>query len=132
MKERAMKNGPKDFAPETALGTGAAEPVVSEYEAAKEVPTVDESLVKGKGSQNQPGRAATIDYSGEPTVEPTTGDDEKSTGEDYETRNVDNDDVPLAGAAVVKDDPEVNKEASNVRPEVPQATKATRKAKNEG
>ena len=125
-----MKNGPKDFAPETALGTGAAEPVVSEYEAAKEVPSVDESILKGEGSQNQPGRAASIDYSGEPTAEPTTGDDEKSTGEDFETRNVDDD--TNAGAAVVKNDPEVNKEASSVRPEVPQATKTTRKAKNEG
>jgi hypothetical protein len=122
-----MKNGQKDFAPETALGTGAAEPVVDEYEAAKEVPSVDESVLKGTRSQNQPGNAVTIEYSGEPTAEPTTGDDERSTGEDYETRNVDDD--TRAGAAVVKDDPEVNKPAAEVRPEVPQATKKTRKEK---
>lgn len=123
-----MKNGPKDFAPETALGTGAAEPVVSEYEAAKEVPSVDESVLKGDGSQNQPGRAATIEYSGEATAEPTTGDDERSTGEDFETRNVDDD--TRAGAAVVKNDPEVNQKAEDVRPDVPQAEKKTRKARS--
>jgi hypothetical protein len=122
-----MKNGQKDFAPETALGTGAAEPLADEYEAAKEVPSVDESILEGKRSQNSPGNSETINYSGDATEEPTTGDDEKSTGEDFETRNEGDD--TLAGAAVVPNDPEVNAKAEDVRPEVPQATKSTRKAK---
>lgn len=125
------RQGPKYFAPETALGTGAAEPIVDEYEAAKEVESVDESILEGTRSQNFIRAGKTIAYSGEPTAEPTTGDDEVSNGEDFETRNVDNDEVPLAGAQVVKDDPEVNKPAEEVRPEVPQADKKTRKAKNE-
>ena|SRR5690242_9557794 len=127
-----MQNGYRhevgNFAPETAVGTGAKDPIVDEYEAAKEVPTIDESILDGTRSQNGPETDRTIAYSGEPTAEPTTGDDERSTGEDYETRNVDDD--TNAGAAVVKDDPEVNKPAEEVRPEAPQATKRTRKAKD--
>lgn len=122
------RQGAKDFAPETAVGTGAAEPLVDEYEAAKAAESVDESTV-GDGAQNKPGAAATIEYSGEPTREPTTGDDEVSTGEDWETRNKDNDDVPLAGAGVDDQDTEdVNKKASEVAPEVPQAVKRNRRA----
>lgn len=111
----------RPFAPETAIGTGAAEPVVDEVEAAKLVPSVDESTA-GKG-KNQPGAEGTgIDYSGEDTAEPTSS--EKSTGEDYEVRNADDD--TLAGASV-GDDGDVNKPVEEVRPEVPQATKASRR-----
>jgi hypothetical protein len=119
----------KDFAPETAVGTGAAEPVVDEYEAAKEVPSVDEKTLNEGRSQNQPGRGATIDYSGESHVEatkdlgqePAANDTEKSTGEDLETRRQDDD--TLAGASVKEnDDSNVNKKAEETRPEVPQAT----------
>ena len=117
----------KPYAPETAIGTGAAEPLVDEYEAAVATPSVDEATVQPE-AQNQPGRAASIDYSNDDLAEPT--DDGKSTGEDFETRNQDDD--TLAGASVgsVLDDAEVNKPAEEVRPEAPQATKRYRKAKS--
>lgn len=124
-----MKNGTREatgnYAPETALGTGAAEPLVDEFEAAKEVPSVDESVLEEtpeKRSTNQITPGATIAYSGETVAEPTS--DAVSNGEDFETRNVD--DETNAGAAVIKDDSEVNKPAEEIRPEVPQATKKTR------
>lgn len=122
-----MNQGRKLFAPETAVGTGAAEPVVDEYEAAKEVPSVDESTLDESGgrSQNFVHDTKTIAYSGETVAEPTS--DAVSTGEDYEVRNKDDD--TAAGAAVdsVITDAEVNAPADEVRPDVPQATKATRK-----
>jgi len=118
----------KQYAPETAIGTGALEPIGDEQKAAELTPSVDENTV-GNGAQNQPAAARSIDYSGEPTAEPTTGEDEKSTGEDFETRNAD--DETLAGANVSPDDAEVNKPAAEVRPEEPQAPKRVRKAKDE-
>lgn len=129
-----MKQGRKDFAPETALGTGAAEPVVDEYEAAKEVWSVDESTVKG-GSQNQPGRAGTIAYSNETHVEatkdlgqePAENDTNVSNGEDYETANKDDDTLAGAGVDSAITGDQVNSKAEDVRPDVPQATKATKK-----
>lgn len=124
-----MNQGMKQFAPETAVGTGAAEPVVDEYEAAKEVPSVDESTLEGGRSNNQPQGSRTVEYSGDKVADDAS--DERSTGEDYETRNKDNDEVPLAGAAVPDDDSEVNAKAEDVRPEVPQETKRSRKAKSE-
>lgn len=116
------------FAPETAVGTGAAEPIVDEYEAAKAVPSVDETTLDetGQKSQNEVHAGKTIAYSGEDIGDSGTGE-VKSTGEDYEVRNESNDDVPLAGASVDTDDAEVNKLAEEVRPEVPQATKRSRK-----
>lgn len=129
-----MKNGPKDFAPETAIGTGAAEPVVDEVEAAKQVPSVDESTA-GRG-QNQPGNEGkTIEYSGQTLLEAYEDleteagdtDTEPSTGQDYETRQADKDDEPGGDAvgSVLSDD-EVNSKAEDVRPEAPQATKQSR------
>ncbi len=116
------------FAPETAVGTGAVEPLVDEYEAAKAVPTVDEKTLDeiGKRSQNQVHAGKTIAYSGETVADDAS--DEKSTGEDFETRHADDD--TQAGAGVnASDDAEVNKPAEEVRPEAPQETKRTRKAK---
>ena len=119
-----MNQGQKQFAPETAVGTGAAEPVVDEYEAAKATPSVDESTV-GEGAQNKPGNARTIAYSGDEVAEPTS--DAKSTGEDYETRNKDDDTLAGAGVDSVVTDDQVNAKAEETRPEVPQDTKASRK-----
>ncbi len=116
------------YAPETAVGTGAVEPLVDEYEAAKAVPSVDETTLDevGKRSQNSVHTGKTIAYSGEDTAD--QGNDEKSTGEDFETRHADDD--TQAGAGVnASDDAEVNKPAEEVRPEAPQETKRTRKAK---
>lgn len=121
-----MNQGRKQFAPETAVGTGAAEPVADEFEAAKETPSVDESTLDGGRSRNRPGEAGSVEYSGDKVAEDAS--DEKSTGEDYETRNADNDEVPLAGAAVVKDDPDVNKPVDEVRPDAPQAPVKARKS----
>jgi hypothetical protein len=112
----------RPFAPETAIGTGAANPVVDEYEAAKLTPSVDEATA-GKG-KNQPGNEdGQINYSGDEVAEPTS--DAKSTGEDYETRQVEDD--TNAGAAVATDNSDVNKPADEVTPEVPQATKRSGK-----
>ena len=120
-----MKNGYRqdtgNYAPETAVATGAVEPLVDEYEAATAVPTVDESTLgtlKRSTNRPRPGEDE-IDYSGEDVAEPTS--DDKSTGEDETTRR----DVEDAHAL----DGEVNKLASEVRPAEPQATKAGRKRK---
>lgn len=122
---------PNGYAPETAVGTGALEPLVDEYEAAEKVPTVDEHTLDDvdRRSQNVVHEGKTIAYSGEPTAEPTTGDDERSTGEELEVRNAEDD--TAAGSQVAAkevDDAEVNQPAADVRPEAPQATKRTRKA----
>lgn len=130
-----MNQGRKQFAPETAIGTGAAEPVVDEVEAAKQVPSVDESTA-GQG-KNQPGNeGVTVEYSGQTFAEANEDmetdaggtDTEPSTGQDYETRQADKDDEPggdAVGATVA--DSEVNSKAEDVRPEAPQVTKRTRK-----
>jgi hypothetical protein len=112
----------RPFAPETAIGTGAHEPVVDEVEAAKLTPSVDESTA-GQG-KNQPGAEGTgIDYSGDPTAEPTS--DVVSTGRDFETLAAD-DDESAGGAGVAADSSDVNKPAEDVRPEVPQAGKRSK------
>ena len=130
----------KPFAPETAVGTGAAEPVVDEYEAAKATPSVDESTLDevGHRSTNQPGQANTIEYSGETHREAiegqgleTTpvGDDtseEPSTGADLETRRKDDDTVAGSAVDAQVDASEVNSKAADVRPEVPQAARRDR------
>ena len=123
-----MQNGYRqdtgNFAPETALGTGAAEPIVDEREAAEQVPSVDNDTASSK---NHPGHE-TINYSGDDTAEPTN--DLQSDGRDLETRRSEDDDQP-GGDSVgsVLSDSDVNAKAEDVRPEEPQATKATRKAK---
>ena len=117
------------FAPETAVGTGAVEPLVDERKAAEAVPTVDEgTLDKSEGrSQNQVHGGKTIAYTGEDVGDSGTGE-VLSTGEELEVREADNDDNAY-GAQVSKevDDAEVNKPAEDVRPEEPQAPKRTRK-----
>lgn len=113
--------GRKEFAPETAVGTGAAEPLVDEFEAAKQVPSVDENSIKGGRSKNQPDDTRTIKNSGDPVGDPAS--DEKSTGEDEETRHVADD--------AHADDDKVNKPAAETRPKAPQATKASRKRKED-
>ena len=126
-----MENGYRHevggYAPETAVGTGAVEPLVDELEAAKAVPTVDENTLDEGRSNNQPHAGKTIQYSAEPVAD-DANDTDLSTGEDFETRN--RDDETRAGAGVSDtDDAEVNQPAEDVRPEVPQETKAARKAK---
>ena len=129
-----MQNGYRhetgNYAPETAVATGAVDPLVDEYEAATAVPTVDEHTLDdtAKRSQNDPSTDRTVAYSGDDVAEPTS--DAKSSGEDFETRNADDD--TRAGAGVSTDDAEVNKLAEEVRPEEPQAPKRTRKARSEG
>ena len=119
-----MNNGPKQFAPETGIGTGAAEPLHDEVELAKEVPSVDESTA-GKG-KNYPGNEGDASNALQYSLKEPAYTELKSTGEDYETRNVDNDDVPLAGNAV-DPDAEPNKRAEEVRPDVPQETVRARR-----
>lgn len=111
-----MKNGyytqTGNFAPETGIGTGAANPLVNEYDAAVATPTVDEStLGAGKKSKNQPraNEPSDVKPSGAALADKATN--RKSTGEDEETRS-----NPNAHA----DDADVNKVASATRPAAPQ------------
>lgn len=120
-----MQNGYRhetgNYSPETAVGTGALEPLVDEYEAATAVPTVDEKTLdeSGKRSRNKPRPGEDeVNYSGDKVAEPTS--DEKSTGEDAEVRSGEN-------LNVSPDDAEVNQPADEVRPEAPQQTKRARK-----
>lgn len=113
--------GQKMIAPETAVGTGAAEPVVDEYEAAKATPSVDESTV-GEGAQNYPRPAKTIAYSGEDVGDSGTGE-VLSTGEDSEVRNRDDDSLAGSSVDTEVDEETVNKPAEEVRPEAPQASR---------
>jgi len=116
-----LANGPKAFAPETAIGTGAAFPLTSEYDAAVATPSVDEStLGAARKSNNQPGdRTGVVKPSGDPVADPAS--DEVSSGKDKETRDGKN-------LNVVDPDPDVNKVASTVRPTAPQDTKRTQPA----
>jgi hypothetical protein len=119
------------FAPETAVGTGAVEPLVDEYKAAEAVPTVDEHTldeVEDRQSQNKVRGAKTVAYSGEDVGDSGTGE-VVSTGEELEVREAENSDNAY-GAQVSKevDDAEVNQPAEDVRPEEPQAPKRRRKA----
>lgn len=131
-----MNQGRKQFAPETAIGTGAAEPVVDEVEMAKQVPSVDESTA-GHG-QNQPGNDGShAEYSGESYREAMADaytdeggtDTEASTGEDLEVRRSKDEDKP-GGDAVgdVVADSEVNSKAEDTRPEAPQKRQGRSKA----
>jgi len=106
------------FAPETAVGTGAKEPLVNEVEAATAVPTVDETTA-GKG-KNQPRQAEASDIkpSGEPVADDAS--DLLSTGEEQERRSGENENVG--------GDEDVNKLAEDARPEEPQKTRKARKA----
>jgi len=116
------------YAPEVAVGTGAVEPLVDEYEAAAAVPTVDEHTLDetDQRSQNGPETDRTVAYSGDPVAD-DANDTDKSTGEDQETRDADNDET-LSGANVVREaDAEVNAPAEEVRPEEPQAKKTARR-----
>jgi len=112
-----LANGPKAFAPETAIGTGAAFPLTSEYDAAVATPSVDEStLGVSKKSKNFPGdRTETVKPSGEDIGDSGTGE-VLSTGQEREVRDGNN-------LNVLANDPDVNKVASTVRPAEPQATK---------
>jgi hypothetical protein len=109
-----MNQGMKQYAPETAVGTGAATPLVDPVAAAAKVPSIDQSTVGSGGAngKNKPraNENSDIKPSGDELAEPT--DDRNSTGEDEETRE---------NANAHKDDADVNKEASTVRPTEPQA-----------
>lgn len=128
-----MKNGylhkVGGFAPETAVGTGAAEPLVDEYEAAKEVPSVDEKTLSktDKRSQNGVRAGKTIAVSGEDVGDSGTGE-VRSTGEELEVREAENPENNYGAQVDKANDAEVNKPAEEVRPEAPQAPKKTRKA----
>lgn len=106
------------FAPETAVGTGAKEPLVDEVEAATAVPTVNESTA-GRG-KNKPraGESSDIKPSGERVADDAS--DLLSTGEEQERRSGENDNVG--------GDEDVNKLASEARPAEPQKTRKQRKA----
>lgn len=119
-----LANGPKAFAPETAIGTGAKVPLTSEYDAAVATPSVDEStLGVDRKSKNEPGpRTGVVAPSGDPVADPAS--DELSTGEDKETRDGNNLNVNTEAG----DTATVNKEASTVRPTSPQSTKRTKTA----
>lgn len=109
-----LANGMKQYAPETAVGTGAATPLVDPAAAAAKVPSIDQSTVGngGAGGKNRPraNENSDIKPSGADLAEPT--DKRKSTGEDEEVRE-----NPNAHA----DDADVNKVAKTVRPTEPQA-----------
>lgn len=107
------------FAPETAIGTGAAEPLVDEVEAATATPSVDESTAgqgKNKPRQNE---NSDIKPSGEKVADDAS--DLTSTGEEAEVRDGEN-------LNVVDPDPNVNKLVEDARPAKPQATKRTKAA----
>ena len=105
------------FAPETAIGTGAAEPLVDEVEAAEATPSVDASTAgqgKNKPRQNE---NSDIKPSGEKVADDASS--ELSTGEEAEVRNGENDNVG--------GDEDVNKLAEEARPAAPQKTRKQRK-----
>lgn len=106
------------FAPETAIGTGAAEPLVDEVEAATATPSVDESTA-GQG-KNKPrvAEASDIKPSGEKVADDAS--DLTSTGEEQEVRSGENDNVG--------GDEDVNKLAADARPAAPQKTRKQRAA----
>lgn len=112
------------YAPETAVGTGAVEPLVDEYEAATATPSVDETTLDAVGQKSRnkprPNENSDIQPSGESLADDAS--DDTSTGEDFETRSGENENISDT------DDAEVNKLASEVRPEAPQKTKRQRKA----
>ncbi len=105
------------FAPETAIGTGAAEPLVDEFEAAEATPSVDESTAgQGKNKPRQ-AEASDIKPSGEKVADDAS--DLTSTGEEAEVRDGENDNVG--------GDEDVNKLAAEARPAAPQKTRKQRR-----
>lgn len=106
------------FAPETAIGTGAAEPLVDEVEAATATPSVDESTA-GKG-KNKPRQNENSDI--KPSGEKVADDASSlvSNGQEAEVRDGKNQNV-------VANDSNVNKPAAEARPAVPQNAKKTQK-----
>lgn len=117
-----MNIGMYAYAPETAVGTGAATPLVNPVTAAGKVPSIKSATIAngGAGGNNKP-RAAEqhVNVSGDELAEPT--DDRNSTGEDEETRE-------NANAHAL--DGDVNKLASVTRPTAPQAKRATARPAN--
>ena len=109
------------FAPETAVGTGAEEPLVDEVEAATATPTVDESTA-GRG-KNKPraAEASDIKPSGEKVADDAS--DLVSNGQEQERRSGENDNVG--------GDEDVNKLAEEVRPVAPQKTRKQRREEAE-
>lgn len=123
-----MKNGyfhdTGNYAPETAVGTGAADPIVNEYDAAVATPTVDEaSLGATKKSKNKPraNENSDIKPSGQNVGDSGTGT-VISNGQEKELRDGTNQNV-----STTKDAAEVNKKASETRPAEPQAARKTGK-----
>lgn len=114
-----LANGPKAFAPETAIGTGAKFPLADEVEMANLTPSVDASTA-GQG-KNKPRANENSDMkpSGDELAEPT--DNRNSTGEDEETRE---------NANAHARDADANKVASTVRPTAPQANRSNARPKN--
>lgn len=117
-----MKNGyfheTGKYAPETAIGTGAATPLVDEVEAAEATPSVDADTA-GQG-KNKPRANENSDLkpSGEDVGDSGTGP-VVSNGQEKELRDGENQNVG--------GDSNVNKEASEARPAVPQNAKKTQK-----
>ena len=111
-----MNQGMKQFAPETAVGTGANTPLVDPAVQAAKVPSIKQSTLANGGARGNNRPRANEDFvavSGAELAEPT--DDRNSTGEDEETRE---------NSAAHARDGDVNKVASTVRPTEPQAKRS--------
>lgn len=106
------------FAPETAIGTGAKEPLVDEVEAAEATPSVDASTAGQGKNKPRPNESSDIKPSGEKVADDAS--DLLSTGEEAEVRDGKNDNVG--------GDADVNKLASEARPAKPQQTRKQRAA----
>jgi len=124
-----MKNGyfhdTGNYAPETAVGTGAANPIVDEYAAAQATPSVDATTINtpAKRGKNKPraNENSDIKPSGENVGDSGTGE-VVSNGQEKELRDGENQNV--GGTQ----DADVNKVASQARPTVPQNAKKTGQA----
>ncbi len=118
-----MKNGyfhqTGNFAPETAIGTGALQPLVDEVEAAEATPSVDESTAGKGGNKPRANENSDAKPSGENVGDSGTGE-VLSTGEDAEIRSGENENVG--------GDEDVNKKAEDARPVAPQKTRRHRAA----
>lgn len=112
----------KNFAPETAVGTGAQTPLVDPLVQAQAVPSIKKTglTAAGANGQNKPRvNEDQINVSGAELAEPT--DDRNSTGEEEEVRS-----NPNAHAR----DADVNKVASTTRPTSPQSKRANQRPAN--
>jgi hypothetical protein len=125
-KENSMKNGyfhdTGNYAPETAIGTGAAVRLVDEVEAAEATPSVDESTAGTNANRPRANENSDMKPSGQNVGDSGTGP-VISNGQEKELRDGDNQNVDAT-----KDAAEVNKPAAQTRPAKPQNARRTGKA----